>query len=260
MIALRDSLTVALLVAAAGALIAACGGGESGGESEDFATAADRICAETARRDVAARSARPQSQAAYLRELRRNRKEALSELDRLTPPPAAAERFEEFFAIRREAAIRIEEGIEAAEEGDVFALRDFRLAARERVVAAQAIAAALGLEACAGLLPARERAAVASAIDASIDPDRSHRFCRRHTTATMLASTFGSLAACVQQQARRTAPEALRIEELFGVAGVSASAIVTLTEDGEAVGRYEIALVHEGDTWRYDGASPAPES
>ena len=51
----------------------------------------------------------------------------------------------------------------------------------------------------------------------------------------------------------------MRIDELFGVAGVSADAIVTVSPEGHPVGRYEIALVHDGEAWRYDLASPAAE-
>ncbi len=253
----RDSLTIAFLVAAAGALIAACGA-ESGGDAEDFAAAADRICAETARRDVDARRADPQSQADYLRQLRHNRKEALRELERLSPPAIDAERFDAFLAIRHEAAIGIEEGIEAADRGDVLALNAFRLAARERVLAAQAIAAEIGLEACAGRLPARERAAVGEAIGAALDPARAEQFCTRHTTPAMRSHHFGSVSTCVAAQASRQPTDSVTIEELYGVAGVAANAIVALSRAGEPLGRFEVALVHEGDTWRYDDASPVP--
>ena len=253
----RESLTIACLLAAASVSVAACGG-EGGAESEDFAAAADRICAETARRDVDARRADPHSQAEYLRQLRHNRKEALRELERLSPPAIDTERFAELLAIRREAAIRIEDGIDAADRGDVLALNEFRGAARERVVTAQAIAAEIGLEACAGRLPARERAAVGEAIGAAVDPARAEQFCTRHTTPVMLASRYGSVSTCVDAQARRERTESVRIDELYGVAGVSASAIVTLTRGAEVVGRFEVALVHEGDSWRYDDASPVP--
>ena len=142
-----------------------------GGDREDFATAADRICAEAARRDVPARRA---AAAESGRIPERAAPQPQGGAARARPADATGglgRRFDDFFAARHEAAIRIEDGIEAAHEGDVSALRDFRVAARERVVDAQAIAARLGLEACAGRLPAHERAAVGAAIDASIDPD-----------------------------------------------------------------------------------------
>lgn len=257
---LRDSLAVACLLAVAGFLMAACGG--SGGEpadAEEFAAAADRICAEGARRDVAARHQSLGSQAEYLNELRRIRKDALRELEGLRPPSEDAAGFEAFVDVRHEAAIRIEDGIEAALDGDVAALRAFRKAARERVVAAQRIAAGIGLEACSGQLPARERAAVGAAIDASVDPTRAQQFCLRHATESMVAFHFGSLTACVREQARRPASDAVAIDELYGVAGIAANAIVTVSQDGTPVGRYEITLVHDGAGWRYDQASPAVE-
>ena len=241
--------------------MSACGGSaeEAASDREEFAAAADRICAEGARRDVAIRRAGVQDQADYLRELRHDRKETLRQLERLAPPTEDAAGFDAFLAARHEAAIRIEDGIDAALDGDIAALAAFRFAARERVVAAQAIAAEIGLEACSGRLPAGERVAVAQAIDASIDPHRANQFCLRHATAKMVTFHFGSLPVCVSEQARRPATDALSIDELYGIAGVSANAIVTLTQGGEAVGRYEIALVHEGETWRYDQASPAAE-
>jgi hypothetical protein len=251
-------LTIACLVAVATALLAACG---SGGEltEEEFAAAADRICADASRRDVVARRLGVQGQVEYLNALRHNRKEALRQLDRLQAPSEGADAFEAFLAARREAAIRIEDGIEAAVDGDIAALAAFRIAARERVVAAQALAAEAGLEACAGHLPARERIAIGAAIGASVDPARARQFCLRHTTTEMVALHFGSLAACVREQARRPSTDALQIQDLFGVAGVSANAIVALSQAGRPVGRYEITLVHDGRTWRYDQASPAAE-
>ncbi len=238
--------------------LAACGGGgaETAGDSEDFAVAADRICTEAAKRDIGTRHAATADNAAYLRQLQEQRRAAVVELAALTPPAELADRFDEYLSLRQQAATSIGDGIGAAEAEDSAAFEDFRSVARKRVLAAQRLAADLGLSACAGTLPASDRASIEAVIASSTDPSQAREFCREHVSEAMIAANFGSLSDCIREQSKRSATEAIRIDEFSGVAGVSADAIATLSTGDERAGTYEILLVEEGGSWRLDAVSP----
>jgi hypothetical protein len=250
----RVSALVAAAALAAG--LAACGG-ESGG-SEDaagFAAAADGICVEAAERDVAARSAPRDSQTAYLRRLRADRAQTLRQLAALEPPQAAAASYRGFLDARREAIAGLDEVIPEAEDAAV--VEAFRVGARERVLAAQGLAAEAGLRACAGALGADERAAVGETVALSVQRARAREFCAERSSAAMVANNFAGVADCVRRQSRRSRADRAEIEELSGVDGVSANAIVTLS--GAESAEYEVSLIYEDGTWKYDAVSPLPE-
>jgi len=260
----RKLLALASLPLATLAL-AACGGSgdaETTGEEDGFAAAADRICVADAKRDITTRhDATTGGETEFLRQLLRNRRQTLRRLEQLTPPDDATAGFERLLAARREIIARLEDGIEAAAAGDTATLDRFRAAARRRLLAAEDTAAEIGLTACAGTLPPSERAEVEAAIAASTEPARAGEFCRDHVSEAMVASNFGgSVARCIDQQTQRATTDSVAIDELRGVAGVSADVIVSLLANDERAGAYEAALVREGGSWRLDAVSPAPES
>ncbi len=248
---------------AASVLMIACGGDATestadreSAAKEGFAPAADRICVAAAKRDVAARNAPRSSQAAYLRRLLAARVEALGRLTALEPPAAVAAAFREHLAARREAIAGLRGAI--AQADDAEAIERFRLSARERVLEAQALAAKAGLRACAGTLRPDERRAIEETIALSVRPQRAREFCAERSTAAMIANNFSGVADCVQRQSQRSALDQVAIDQLSGVDRVSADAIVTLSGEGRARERYELALVYEDGAWKYDAVSPAP--
>ena len=244
-------------------MLAACGGDATestadreSATKEDFASAADRICIATAKRDVVAREAPQRSQAAYLRRLLANRVEALRRLTALAPPAAVEAAFREHLAVRRESITGLREAVTQADDAE--AIERFRLSARERVLEAQALAAKAGLRACAGTLRPNERKAIDETIALSVRPGRAQEFCADRSTAAMIANNFSGIADCVQRQSQRSVLDQVAIDQLSGVDGVSANAIVTLSGEGRSGERYELALAYEDGTWKYDAVSPAP--
>ena len=257
-------MTTALVSAlAASALLAACGSDapESTADREavareGFVPVADRICVAAAKRDVAARNAPRGSQAAYLGRLLADRVETLRRLTALEPPTAIEAVFREHLAARGEAIAGLREAI--AQADDAEAIERFRVSARERVLEAQALAAKAGLRSCAGTLRPDERKAIDETIALSVRPERARKFCAERSTAAMIANNFSGVADCVQRQSQRSVLDQVTIDQLSGVDGVSANAIVTLSGEGRARERYELALVYEDGAWKYDAVSPAP--
>ena len=247
---------------AAAVLLVACGGSsESGDEPEaegQFAAAAEHTCVDAARRDIVARNAPRDSQAAYLRALIADRQASLRQLERLQPPAEAEAAFQRYLAVRREAIAGLEAAV--AQADDPEAIERFRADARELVLEAQKLAGDAGLQACAGSLSAGERRAIERTVALSVRPDRARQFCTERSTAPMIANNFSGVADCVSRQSQRSQLDAVTVDQLSGVDGVSANAIVTLSgTDGRARERYELALVYEDGFWRYDAVSQAPK-
>lgn len=259
---MRAGATTLAVTVLAG-LLAACGGGgeDTGGTvaTVDFVAAADRICVDAAERDIAARHAGLPTQVAYLERLRDDREEVLAQLEALEAPDDAAASFDRYVESRRRALQGLREGIDAAERGDEAATEEFRAAARRRVLAGLALASDAGLVACAGALDPAERQAVEETIALSVVPKQAREFCSKHTSEAMVATNFGSVSECIRQQSRRSRASAVSIEELRGIDGISADAVVALGEGEKVSGHYEAALVYEDGVWKFDAVTEAPD-
>ncbi len=248
------SIAALVAVASAAMLVVACGG-DSGEDGEEFAAAADRICVETAERDVAERPGRSTSQVEYLEQLRASREQTLRQLEGLSPPGDSTAAFEDYLASRREAVERLGDGIKAVEDENAGAYERFRRAARKRVEAGDELAGEAGLVACAGTVSPAERRAIEETVAMSIEPARAREFCAERSTEAMIAGSFSGIADCARQQSQRAETESATIVRLSGIDGVSANALAALDYANGEKGRFEVSLHFEDGVWKFDSVS-----
>jgi hypothetical protein len=255
------AVAAALVAALTAMLLAGCGGGgEEGTETTSqaaFRAAADRICAEVARADIETRH-RDLGTLAYLEHLRDDRERALAELEALQAPDDVATAYDAYLEARRRSLVGIDEGTAAARSEEPQAVEEFRAAARGRVEEGLKLAGEAGLVACAGELSPAERKAAEEPIALSVQPRRAREFCTRRTSAAMVESSFDGVADCVRRQSHRSRDDTASVEQISGIDGVGATAVVAVGRSGGDEEAYEAALVYEDGVWKLDAVSAAP--
>jgi len=251
------SLTATIATALALGVTVGCGGSDGGdgdAATADFVTAADAICVTAAERDVAIQADQaagdPASTAAFLADLQASREQVADELAALDVPEEIAARRDELVASRREAAAAIAAGVRAAEAEDLDGFESARARVRTINDDGDAVAADLGLEACARRLPAAEREEIAALIALTVETDAARELCAQRATDRFIADRFESVQACVAAQSRRAAADTAEITDLSGTSEVFATAFVDLRGAGGQGGEYEAGLVHEDGRWK----------
>jgi hypothetical protein len=245
-------LLATLATAATVALLAACGGGED--EGEEFASAADAICVEGAERDLAIQAGQegsgPEASARFLADLGASRARVATELADLPVADELAEGRDELVASRQRAVDAILAGEQAAQDEDVAAYESSRARARTIGDEGDALAAELGLAACARALPAAERQEIGSLLRLTVDVERAQELCAERATKRFVADRFASVSECVSAQSEQPAADRIEITDLSGTSEVFATAYVELSgPDGSEPLEYEAGLVYEDGLW-----------
>jgi hypothetical protein len=260
------SLLVCLLCAG---LIGACGDeSESAGPAEEFIAQADEVCSEAAREELANPQPTPTTaaEAVPVLEVALQRREAVlgAYEDLGEPPKAIAARWRNVVALTRqryENTLKLLElarqrGEEANEASVALVAEAGRLGDRS-----EAILAGLGSTACARVLAPADREEVVAFVRKWETAPLSD--CEAVTTADGIEASFGSAENCeeMQRQARddpRLLTESIRVTDVEGVAGVTATVDATLSggpHDGLAV-RY--VLLYEDGSYRVDSVTLQP--
>jgi hypothetical protein len=236
---------VAALVALLAALLVACGGEE--GEPRQFASLADGICADAAREEVSAfrDSLRPGDDevgSQYLELLTEIRAREFGRLEDLEAP--AGGEADPFLEQRQAAQEALEEARERLGGEDQVALDSARARAQQLAADAEELAQEAGLVACARRLSADERRRVARTLRLTATSGDAERLCTELATGTFVEQ-FGGEAACIRGQSQSRPADAVEIESLRGVDGVSADARIELDRPGAELSHFDVRLVWE---------------
>lgn len=257
------SSPVPVLPALLAALIAGCGGGGAGVSTDDstpsdFANQADGLCVEaqaqlTGATDIGFPADRKQALELAQKSVP-IQTDLLAELDSIDPPDDQRGEWQRFLRVGREALTLNRELVLALEnEADRTATR---LGAEVDGLGdrSRALASALGLRACAGVLPRAAQEdieAVITRVETVADP----LVCSEAFTESYLERFAGRgnpVSACVRRFSR-VAPALASVVERVSGAGPAATARSTPT-GGEYDGqRLTYSLVKLGSSWRING-------
>ncbi len=261
---LRPRCVAALLASAAAvATLAACGGEDSG---EDFAADAEAICTESTREQAEiGLAAGPTGDFAAAAEqmaaLRQSGARALDELEALNPPEDSAETWSEYLDNRRRAVALVADRQLAAKREDAETMTAAAVGIEELLKERDDLGEQMGLTACARILPAADEQRVRETVElASVSGDGA-RVCEEAIASVYLEQQFGgSVERCgrAQREARRAG--AVDFRDVYGVAGVLATAEVELS-GGALDGRSAtLQLVFEDDGYRIFSVTTASRS
>lgn len=246
--------TIALVPALA---FAACGGDDDSGD--DFLAQVDAVCTDSAERATAALAEGAPTNAEEAAAVDANfvdsRQQEIDALEALEPPEDVAAGYEDFVAARSEILVGEESRQAANEQGDQQAVEDAGAYINEAFVAADDAAAAIGLEACVGILPAEEEDAVRAVAEQFFTAETAEALevaCQQATDAYI--ESIGGLEVCHEPGEPRT----IEISDVSGVSGVSAEAYFVPTggpDDGTELAAY---FVYQDGEWLVDALSQAP--
>jgi hypothetical protein len=257
------------LAALALATAAGCGGGgdDPGGggtaAADRFAADADAICIAGAKRDVAIQADQdgsdPAATAAFLARLQASRERVADELAALDAPDGDGEQLDALVASRRAAAEQIGAGAAAARDEDLAAYQAVRAKSRTVSDEGDALAAGIGLEACARRLPPAQRREILRLLDLTADPAAARELCTVRVSERFVADRFASVRECVEQQSGRTAADRAEVTDLSGTSEVFATAYIDLSgADGGQPVEYEAGLIHEDGRWKLHTLAETP--
>ena len=259
----RRAVLCSLGATLAAIVIVACGGDDPGDSGEKLIAAADEICSEDAERSIEIfNEARPfdgpDATVEYLSELRSSREMTVSELSGLEAPADLADDYEAYLEGRREAAVAIDAGIDAARAGDQEAFIEARDRGEELTVAYEEIGERIGFGACAAILPpdqaelARRNLTEAAT---SADPDR---VCDLLATDEYIEERFGTREECAAAQERQQGAQVeVEITDLSGIEDVSARATLEFNDEDGRRPRFDVNAVYEDGTFKVDAVAPA---
>ncbi len=244
-------------------VLAACGGG--GNDTSSFISQADGICQDRAQQGEAVRTdVGPVQDAQSAQELAtRLIKVDAPSLDRLkalNAPSSASDSFQQYLSHRDDALAELRKGVTAAGRDDQAAYAQAQAASRKASDEADAVAAKMGLKACAEQLSADQEDAVRAVVVRTAtkdDPDE----CTDDFTESFVKAQWGSVSACKKAQTGGAAPvESLNIKDVKGVDGAYAETTV-LAHGGTSDGQTLLATtVYEGGSWKLDSVGPAAPS
>jgi hypothetical protein len=239
---------------------AACGGDEDG--EDDFATQADAVCTESARQvNAVFAEGTPTTQEEAVvadQQLVDVREDELTQLEALDPPEDLAAGYEDFVDARADVARAAEDRLLADESGDQKAVGQSVQASEQAFAAADEAAEAIGLEACAGILPAEEEDEVRAVAEQFFEADTAQELevnCNELATDAYIEGRGG-----LKQCEKPGEPITIEIEDAEGVSEVSAE--VTFVTDGGPNGgeRLVADFVYRDGEWLVDAVSPASPS
>jgi hypothetical protein len=255
-------LLATFTTAATVALLAACGGGGDEG-GDDFASAANAICVEGAERDLAIQAGQqgsgPEASARFLAALGASRARVATELAKLPVADELAEGRDDLVASRQRAVKAILAGEQAAQDEDIAVYESARARARAIGDEGDALAAELGLAACARALPAAERQEIEALLRLTVDVERARELCTERATGRFVADRFAGVSECVTAQSEEPAADRIEITDLSGTSEVFATAYVELSGPGGSEPlEYEAGLVYEDGLWKLNTLVEVP--
>ncbi len=257
------SSPIPLPLALAAALLAGCGGGGAGVSTDDstpsdFAIQADGLCVEAQAQLTGATDVGFPDDRGQALELARKsvpiQTDLLAELDSIDPPDDQRGEWQRFLRVRRETLTLNRELVVALENGADDAAMQLGAEVDGLGDRSRALASALGLRSCAGVLPRAAKediAAVITRVETVADP----LVCSEAFTDSYLERLAGRgnpVAACVRRFSR-VAPALASVVERVSGTGPAATARSTPT-GGEYDGqRLTYSLVKVGSSWRING-------
>jgi hypothetical protein len=248
--------TVALLA------LAACGSDEQPAPGE-FVAEADAVCLDTARKVARARGDTdvPQSpaQAATVIDAELPaRIEGLSRLQELEAPEQLASTWAQFVALAEQRVVVQEQGLAAAQREDEAAFADYQLRFERFSDSLAEVGGALGLEACAELLPPAGQRDVAEAVEKLLTSFDSGRVCDEVVTERFIEAFYGNRQSCVDTRPAPTAVS-LKLLDSGGVASTYAFVDVEVTDFLGVKRQIRVELAFEDHAWKVDFRQPLGE-
>ncbi|MBA2764459.1 MAG: hypothetical protein H0U42_07195 [Thermoleophilaceae bacterium] len=257
------SSPVAACLALVAALVAGCGGGGAGVSTDDstpsdFAIQADGLCVEAQAQLTGATEIGFPADRRQALELAEKvvpiQADLLVELDSIDPPDDQRGEWQRFLRVRRETLSLNRELAIALENERDDAARELGAQVEELGDRSRALASALGLRGCAGVLPRAARAdieAVITRVETVADP----LVCAEAFTESYLERFAGRgnpVAACVRRFSR-VAPALASVVESVRGTGPAATAR-SIPTGGEYDGEWlTYSLVKLGSSWRING-------
>lgn len=253
----RRSICIVALVPALA--FAACGGGDDSGN--DFTAQVDAVCTESSERINAlfteeGRPANAEEAVALDAKFVDSRQQEIDELEALEPPEDLAAGYHDFVAARK-AVLAGQQNQQVADEQADQGARELADASIENAFAAADEAAeGIGLEACAGILPAAEEDEVRAAAEQFFEAGTAEELkvpCNEQATDAYIES-IGGLEQCLEPGEPRT----IEISDVSGVSGAIAT-VVFVPTGGSADGQNLRAdFVYQDGEWLVDALSQAP--
>jgi hypothetical protein len=236
--------------------LAACGSSEP--SAEDFQAEADEVCVEQVRNfqeveDRLGSSTSLEEEAKLQKQLLPFREEAITSLEEVEVPEESEKAWDRYLELRRELRDLRKEQLQLLEKGDEKALEPLNEEISELNDELDVEGEKAGLLACASVLPkdqAKEAEEVVEEVALTTDPQR---VCRELVTQNYLDTGFeGSFEQCAtfQKENADDFAEAVKVEEVDGVADTSAA--VTITEEGGMFDGEETTWVlrRDGERWK----------
>ena len=248
--------TAPLIALAFALALSACGSSEP--STDDFVAEADEVCVEQVRNfqeveDRLGSSTSIEEEAKLQKELLPFREESLASLEEIEAPEDSEKAWEKYLEIRRELRDLRKEQLKLLEKGDEEALDPINTKIGDLNDELDEVGKEAGLLACASVLPkdqAKEAEEVVKEVALTTDPKR---VCDELVTQNYLDVGFeGKYEECAkfQREEAENFAEAVKVEEVTGVADTSAA--VTITEVGGMYDGEESTWVlrPEGDGWK----------
>jgi hypothetical protein len=236
--------------------LAACGSSEP--SAEDFRAEADEVCVEQVRNfqqveDRLGSSTSIEDEAKMQKELLPFREESLTGLEEIEAPEESEKAWNRYLEIRRELLDLRKQQLALLEKGDEKTLEPLNEKISTLNDELDEVGQDAGLLACASVLPddqAKEAEEVVKEVALTTDPKR---VCDELVTQNYLDTGFeGKFEECAkfQRAEAENFAEAVKVEEVTGVADTSAS--VTITEVGGMFDGEESTWVlrREGGEWK----------
>ncbi len=248
---------VLAMAATALTTLAACGGSESG---DGFAAEADAICTDSTREQAEiAKSGGSAGDfaatAADMSKLAESGTTSVEQMQALDAPPDG-EKWDAYLENRRRAIAIVERRGAAAEREDKDGVDEAATDLNELLVERDALAEQLGLQACARILPDQDEEQVREAVELASTSGDGKRVCEEVVAATYIDRTFGgSVERCARVQSRAQPSKSVEFRDVYGVAGVLATAEVQLNGgalDGKSA---TLQLIYEDGAYRIFQAS-----
>ena len=247
-------LGIVLIAAASTSLLAACGGDDS--DENEFAADADAICTEAARTQTELSleygpSPSAEDEVARIAGLRSSGEEAIEQLEQLSPPEGSGDDWDAYIENRRASNAALEQRSEAVEGEDPDAVAAAADDLGDLLAERDSIGEALGLGACARILPSDDDAAVREAVELASVSDDGDRVCAEAVSETLIEQEFsGDVDRCARAQSQARNSDSVEFNDVLGVAEVLATADVSLVGGALDGNDSTLTLVYEDGAYK----------